>query len=506
LVDCPGHAGLIKTIIGGAQIIDMMLLVIDIVKGIQTQTAECLIIGEICCDKMLIVLNKLDLIEESKRESVIDKMSKRLLKTLENTKFANSPIVAVSANRQQTVDDSISNLNLQEEENNSTSKMLNMNTLIDTLKLCTFLPSRRTDSGPFLFFVDHCFSIKGQGTIMTGTVISGQVKVNESIEIPAFKEQKKVKSIQIFRKPVEKAQQGDRCGICLANVDAKQFERGIIAEPNYVKNAFAVIVSLNRIKHFKTNIENGSKFHITIGHETLIGKIDLFGLANTDKKVKGNNSEDLFDFNQEYTYINELDSNQIDTKIEKYFALIDFTHENNSDGVLCVLNSLLIGSKLDTDIHLNQCRIAFHGRVLYSFTNKDFKESTDKTTINLSKLKVYKIKQKEGCVERKHDDFTLIGRSLFKKETNMDLFNGLKVKLSTGEDGVIESGFGQSGKFKVRIMAGLLPTTLEQLESTVKTKKKTTETQNTVTPLEPIKIFLNLKKFIYCEDKKKIFQ
>ncbi len=155
---------------------------------------------------------------------------------------------------------------------------------------------------------------------------------------------------------------------------------------------------------------------------------------------------------------------------------------------------------------MNQCRIAFHGRVLYSFTNKDFKESTDKTTINLSKLKVYKIKQKEGCVERKHDDFTLIGRSLFKKETNMDLFNGLKVKLSTGEDGVIESGFGQSGKFKVRIMAGLLPTTLEQLESTVKTKKKTTETQNTVTPLEPIKIFLNLKKFIYCEDKKKIFQ
>ena len=70
MVDCPGHAGLIKTIIGGAQIIDMMLLVIDIVKGIQTQTAECLIIGEICCDKMLIVLNKLDLIEESKRESL----------------------------------------------------------------------------------------------------------------------------------------------------------------------------------------------------------------------------------------------------------------------------------------------------------------------------------------------------------------------------------------------------------------------------------------------------
>ena len=100
LVDCPGHASLIKTIIGGAQIIDMMFLVIDIVKGMQTQTAECLIIGEICCDKLLIILNKLDLIESSKRQAAIEKMSKRLLKTLESTKFANSQIVAVAANPQ----------------------------------------------------------------------------------------------------------------------------------------------------------------------------------------------------------------------------------------------------------------------------------------------------------------------------------------------------------------------------------------------------------------------
>jgi selenocysteine-specific elongation factor len=498
---------LIKNI--GAQIIDIMMLVIDIVKGVQTQTAECLIIGEICCDKMLIVLNKLDLIEESKRESVIEKMSKRLLKTLENTKFANSPIVAVAANKNQVqsqteetnkenMEKSVANLSLDE-------SMLNMNQLIETLKTCTFLPKRRADSGPFLFFVDHCFSIKGQGTVMTGTVISGQVKVNDSIEIPAFKEQKKVKSIQIFRKPVDKAAQGDRCGICLANVDAKQFERGVIAEPNFVKNTFAVIVSVNRIKHFKSKIETGSKFHISIGHETLIGKVELFGLAESDMKSEA--SQNLFDFNQEYTYLNELDSISQDKKIIKHFALIDFTHENNSDGVLCVLNSLLIGSKLDTDIHLNQCRIAFYGRVLHSFVSKDFKEpSNDKVTPHLNSLKVYKIKQKEGTVERKHDEFTVIGKSLFKKETNMDLFNGLKVRLSTGEQGVIESSFGQSGKFKVRVMTGLLPATLEQLDSSKSNKKKSTENTEGLISAEPIKIFLNIKKYIYNEDKKKIYQ
>ena len=93
LVDCPGHASLIRTIIGGifssvyeyeywqsyflgAQIIDLMFLVIDVTKGIQTQTAECLIIGEITCDKMIVILNKIDLIEESQRQSTIDKVSK----------------------------------------------------------------------------------------------------------------------------------------------------------------------------------------------------------------------------------------------------------------------------------------------------------------------------------------------------------------------------------------------------------------------------------------------
>ena len=68
LVDCPGHASLIRTIIGGAQIIDRMLLVVDITKGIQTQTAECLVIGEILTDELIVVLNKIDLLPESTRE------------------------------------------------------------------------------------------------------------------------------------------------------------------------------------------------------------------------------------------------------------------------------------------------------------------------------------------------------------------------------------------------------------------------------------------------------
>ena len=74
LVDCPGHASLIRTIIGGAQIIDMMMLVVDVTKGMQTQTAECLVIGEILCEKMVVVLNKTDLLKEEKRDALIEKV------------------------------------------------------------------------------------------------------------------------------------------------------------------------------------------------------------------------------------------------------------------------------------------------------------------------------------------------------------------------------------------------------------------------------------------------
>ena len=97
LVDCPGHASLIRTIIGGAQIIDMMILVVDVNKGIQTQTAECIVIGEMTADKMIIVLNKIDLIPENERNDKVERAKRKLSKALKNSKFADAPMVAIAA-------------------------------------------------------------------------------------------------------------------------------------------------------------------------------------------------------------------------------------------------------------------------------------------------------------------------------------------------------------------------------------------------------------------------
>ncbi|KAA0185268.1 Selenocysteine-specific elongation factor [Fasciolopsis buskii] len=74
LVDCPGHSSLIRTVLCGSQIIDIMLLVVDVTKGFQTQTSECLVIGAITCEQMVVVLNKCDLLPENTREQQIEKV------------------------------------------------------------------------------------------------------------------------------------------------------------------------------------------------------------------------------------------------------------------------------------------------------------------------------------------------------------------------------------------------------------------------------------------------
>jgi selenocysteine-specific elongation factor len=89
--------------------------------------------------------------------------------------------------------------------------------LIVTILKTLDIPKRIvTPDSPFLFSIDHCFQIKGQGTVLTGTVLSGMVKVGDTIELPALKQDKKIKSMQMFRKPVQAAKQGDRVGICVA--------------------------------------------------------------------------------------------------------------------------------------------------------------------------------------------------------------------------------------------------------------------------------------------------
>ncbi|XP_054203414.1 selenocysteine-specific elongation factor isoform X13 [Homo sapiens] len=431
------------TTLSGAQIIDLMMLVIDVTKGMQTQSAECLVIGQIACQKLVVVLNKIDLLPEGKRQAAIDKMTKKMQKTLENTKFRGAPIIPVAAKPGGP-------------EAPETEAPQGIPELIELLTSQISIPTR-DPSGPFLMSVDHCFSIKGQGTVMTGTILSGSISLGDSVEIPALKVVKKVKSMQMFHMPITSAMQGDRLGICVTQFDPKLLERGLVCAPESLHTVHAALISVEKIPYFRGPLQTKAKFHITVGHETVMGRLMFFSPApdNFDQEP----ILDSFNFSQEYLFQEQYlskdltpavtDNDEADKKAgqateghcpRQQWALVEFEKP-----VTCPRLCLVIGSRLDADIHTNTCRLAFHGILLHGLEDRNYADSF------LPRLKVYKLKHKHGLVERAMDDYSVIGRSLFKKETNIQLFVGLKVHLSTGELGIIDSAFGQSGKFKIHI-------------------------------------------------------
>eukprot|EP01135_Chromosphaera_perkinsii_P005157 Nk52_evm5s319 gene=Nk52_evmTU5s319 len=433
LVDCPGHASLIRTIIGGAQIIDLMLLVVDATKGIQTQTAECLVIGEVTCRDMIVVLNKTDMLEDKDREG---KVTAKLKKALKSTVFASAPICPVSAKDGQ-----------------------GLGQLLETLKRTLREPERKED-GPFVFSSDHCFAIKGHGTIFTGTVLSGRAKVNDLVEIPQLREQRKIKSMQVFRKPVTECRCGDRVGVCVTQVDAKMIERGYLCSVGSMPVMYACVLEVKKIRFFRSHvIRSGAKYHITTGHETVMAKILIFSTTEQEGAVEE------MDFSIEYSYEDTLEDEEVKNakgddegtgketkKTKRYYMLLEFDQQGATSPPP---SGLVIGSKLDNDIHTASCRLAFHGRLLHAFRDKQYRSQSGE----LSRLlRVVKVKQRQGSVDRVVDEYTLIGKGLFKKETNMSLFEGTRVLVGgAGENekealcGRIEGGFGQGGKFKVQM-------------------------------------------------------
>ena len=220
LVDCPGHASLIRTIIGGAQIIDMVLLVVDANKGVQTQTAECIVIAEMTCRDMIVVLNKVDLLGgDDGADSPLRSVEARVRGVLRSTKFGECQMVGVSAcvggEKVAAVVEGDSKDGAGAGAGPSAPGPIPTRNIDGLLRLLTstLRPPVR-DGGSlaasgFRFSIDHCFPIRGQGTVLTGTVLAGDVAVGDQVEFPTLGAiQRKVKSMQMFRRKVERIRQG----------------------------------------------------------------------------------------------------------------------------------------------------------------------------------------------------------------------------------------------------------------------------------------------------------
>ena len=372
LVDCPGHASLIKTIIGGAQIIDRMLLVLDVTKGIQTQTAECLVIGEILTNDLIVVLNKVDLIEQSKREAHLEKVQKAVRVALKTTRFKSAPMAMVSA---KVGGDGKAGVGENSAALNSEIETEGIEDLVELVRSSTRLPKRyRAEGAPLYLSIDHCFSIKGQGTILTGTVLSGRVRVGDSIEVVGLSEERKVKSIQMFHKSVESASQGDRAALCVTNLNAKLVERGIVATPGTVSIVHGAIALVRKVKYFQRECASNSKIHITIGHSTVLASVTFFGsreLNETARSALGKQVP-VVDFAQErdWEYDDALKAGgKAAGGPVLQWALLQFETETR-----CQEDSILIGSRLDLDINSKECRIAFYGRICKALSAEELKD------------------------------------------------------------------------------------------------------------------------------------
>lgn len=291
-VDCPGHATLIRTIVGGAQIIDVMILVIDATKGVQAQTAECLVIGEILARPLVVVINKLDSLnshweeksnqraseggekigstaakEEGMASAALQKLRKKLTTMFSKTRWPHVEMIEVSAAAPCSQEHNVSWRKKEDEgdeepdnniENKASTRMptktINVEHVLPAVLRCAPLRelllyrwkpmvNRRLQLGDgallslfhslmrkenFLMLSDHCFAVRGHGTVFSGTVLQGTVEVGDTIWLPSLQVQKKVKSLQVFKKQVTCARRGDRVGLCVTQLDPSSVERGIL--------------------------------------------------------------------------------------------------------------------------------------------------------------------------------------------------------------------------------------------------------------------------------------
>ncbi|MHA6534136.1 elongation factor Tu [Paenibacillus sp. BAC0078] len=222
-VDCPGHADYVKNMITGAAQMDGAILVVSAADGPMPQTREHILLSrQVGVPYIVVFLNKCDMVEDEELLELVEMEVRDLLNEYEFP-GDDTPIVRGSAREA-----------LQNPDGDWAAKIVEMFETIDTY---IPLPERDTDK-PFLMPVEDVFSITGRGTVATGRVERGTVKVGEEVEIVGIHEDKKksvVTGVEMFRKLLDSAQAGDNIGALLRGVDRNMIERGqVLAKPNSV--------------------------------------------------------------------------------------------------------------------------------------------------------------------------------------------------------------------------------------------------------------------------------
>ena len=222
-IDCPGHADYVKNMITGAAQMDGAILVVSALDGPMPQTREHILLArQVNVPNIVVFLNKCDAVEDKELLDLVEMEVRELL-----TKYGfdgdKTAIIRGSALKA-----------IQGEKEGVDSIMALMDAIDENVKL----PQRDIDK-PFLMSVEDVFSITGRGTVATGRIEKGKVKVGDNLEIVGITEDTKktvATGIEMFRKLLDDAQAGDNVGVLLRGIEKNQVERGqVLAAPGSIK-------------------------------------------------------------------------------------------------------------------------------------------------------------------------------------------------------------------------------------------------------------------------------
>ena len=220
-VDCPGHADYVKNMITGAAQMDGAILVIAATDGPMAQTREHILLArQVGVPRMVVFMNKCDQVDDPELLDLVE-MEIRELLTEYGYDGDNTPIIRGSA------------LKALEGDPAWTPKI---DELMDAVDEWIPTPERDNDK-PFLMSIEDVFTITGRGTVVTGRVERGQLKLNDEVEIVGLKDTKKtvVTGIEMFRKQLDYAEAGDNAGVLLRGIAREDVERGqVLAKPGSV--------------------------------------------------------------------------------------------------------------------------------------------------------------------------------------------------------------------------------------------------------------------------------
>jgi len=250
VVDVPGHEKFVKNMVAGATGIDIVLMVVAADEGIMPQTREhmeiCTLLG---IHHGLVVMTKIDMVDEEWLELVRDDIEQ----FMQGTFLENAPMVPVSSQTGEGISELITTLD----------------------NLAANLPERPT-TGLFRLPIDRVFTMKGFGTVITGTLVSGKVKTGDPVMVYPTSITSKVRGVQVHNQSVEEATAGQRTAINFQGLDRSAVNRGqVLAAPQALKSSYMIDVQMKYLKSNNKDLKNRTRLRFHAGTSEILGNLIL---------------------------------------------------------------------------------------------------------------------------------------------------------------------------------------------------------------------------------------